>query len=200
MKLFASVITSGVIIAAVWGLAIFQLPSANAISQTEKPLPSLAQRDKSAADKAANTLLPKKQKINASSLIKLNLTGVKKTIAFGDLPLLWQEFESSKDIQNSLKDHPEKVYVFYQNFSNNYQKAEVTIGYNSTQVRDVRPTTIIREARYKPILEKAQYSVFELANGWQNIDYTKQVKSVLEVHYLNNRGDTIASEVLVSYE
>lgn len=130
---------------------------------------------------------------------EIKLVGISRDIKLINISALWQSFEMTNTIQNGLKDNPKKVYVYYRNFRSNYQEAEVTIGYDASLFKNPAATTSIINSGYQSLLNKGAYSNSKLLVAWQDIDYQKKVKAVLEIHYLDSNAVPRQSELLVKY-
>ena len=210
MKLFGSLLTTGLIIGFVWGVALLQVPSAQANTAEEKasssadPIPSLpqkiAKRDiNSRSKEGSRELSAAKANSQKTSFSDLAITGVNKRISLDNIALLWQTFDAKTLLHARLIKQPSKVYVYYQNFSKDYQSADVSIGYFADIVKPSTQATAQINGDYQQLLSKGAYTTDELTTAWQKIDYRKRVHSVVEVHYLDKNNQSISAEVLVNY-
>lgn len=210
MKLFGSLLTTGLIIGFVWGVALLQVPSAQANTAEEKasssadPIPSLpqkiAKRDiNSRSKEGSRELSAAKANSQKTSFSDLAITGVNKRISLDNIALLWQTFDAKTLLHARLIKQPSKVYVYYQNFSKDYQSADVSIGYFADIVKPSTQATAQINGDYQQLLSKGAYTTDELTTAWQKIDYRKPVHSVVEVHYLDKNNQSISAEVLVNY-
>ena len=210
MKLFGSLLTTGLIFGFVWGVALLQVPPAQANTAEEKasssadPIPSLpqkiAKRDiNSRSQEGSRELSAAKANSQKTSFSDLAITGVNKRISLDNIALLWQTFDEKTLLHAKLIKQPRKVYVYYQNFSKDYQSADVSIGYLASIVKPSTQATAEINGDYQQLLSKGAYTTDELATAWQKIDYRKRVHSVVEVHYLDKNNQSIHAELLVKY-
>lgn len=204
MNLLGSLMTTGIIVAGVWGIAVMQIPSE---SQPKEEKAELIQG--SIANKVkqhAQTLVAKVEKqVTANDeqneqTAQINIVGISRNVKLKNIADVWQLFESNKPIQNSLNDNPNRVFVYYRGFQKNYQEAQVTIGYPAALFDRPAAVTSIENKGYASILAKGAHSSKKLLNAWQNIDYQKKVDSVLEIHYLDKNAIPYQSEVFVRYQ
>jgi len=226
MKLMSAICTTGVIAGVVWGVALLQVPSVYAkVEQTtnsaltsvsertiqeevattehtpvsEANKPQVAQSTK--IDDVARRL-PTKKILQAEKSVHVKLSGVSAEIdlSAGSIDGLWQTFHQAVWLQAQLKEHPEKVYVVYRNFSNNYQSAHVSIGYPTRLLNRNQSVTVNVQGQFLPLLSKSNYDQSGLADAWSKIDYRNQPVTIVEVHHLNKLGQTVASELMVQYK
>lgn len=204
MKLFGSLLTTGLIIGVVWGIALLQVPSAEANTDSaQSTSEDIAQKTKqniSAKVEATSSQVNEQSKSSyTTALYNLAITGVSERISLSNIDLLWQTFEDKTILHARLVKQPSKVYVYYRNFSKNYQSADVSIGYLTEIVKPATKATAQLRGTYQQLLKKAVYTSAELATAWQKIDYRKQVHSVVEVHYLDKNSQPTSTQVLVKY-
>ena len=179
MKLSNALLATSVIVLAFWSIAVFQ-------PRAETKTVPIAQKEPTA-----------KQTTKISSFGPVNIVGVTQTIQLDKVSEVWMDFHNNSVLHDQLSDYPDKVYVYYRDFSHDYQTATVTIGYATDVLKQVKPSTKIAKQAVKPLLTKASYSNTELTNIWQQIDYRQTPKALIEVHYLDKKGTTTASEVLL---
>jgi len=208
MNLFGSLVTTAIIVTGVWGVAMMQLPAESPIKteQLETAQGNTTNKLKAHAstlvEKAKKKLAAKpKSEFKATNTLanQIEVVGVSRDIKLSNISGLWQSFEMDNAIQNGLKNSPEKIYVYYRNFRSNYQEAEVTIGYSANFFKRPAATTIVGRSGYHSLLHKAANSNSQLLAAWQDIDYQKKVKAVLEIHYLDSNAVPRQSELLVKY-
>ncbi|NMP33129.1 hypothetical protein HII17_16340 [Thalassotalea sp. M1531] len=204
MKLFGSLLTTGLIIGSVWSIALLQIPEANsapAQSAQEKVTKPVKQTIDSNVKIRSSEFIVQKPKDSSTeiSLTNLNITGVGERIALNNIAQLWQTFDDKTLLHARLINQPNKVYVYYRNFGKNYQSADVSIGYLANMVKPSSKATAQIAGKYQQLLAKNTYTTAELATAWQKIDYRQRVHSVVEVHYLDKNSQPISAEVLVKY-
>lgn len=210
MKLFGSLLTTGLIIVFMWGVALLQVPSAQANTAEEKassptdPVPSspqkTAKRDINlSSQEHSRGLSTAKATSQKTSFSDLAIIGVNKRISLDDIAVLWKTFDAKTLLHARLIKQPSKVYVYYQNFSKDYQSADVSIGYYADIVKPSTQTTAQINGDYQQLLSKGAYTTDELTTAWQKIDYRKRVHSLVEIHYLDKNNQSISAEVLVNY-
>ncbi len=198
MNLFPSVIFSCVIVFSVWALAVFQPTQATA----------------SGIDKLSTTqgkqelLLVKNTRVkqNGSELTSyshfesIQIAGVTQKISLSRMSSLWQDFNANSALQNGLKTKPNKVYVYYRNFSSNYESAVASIGYDIKLLSKPFNVMNLPGSRFEPLLNKNKYNDMQLQRAWEKVDYRKGIVAIVEVHYLNTDSAVNSSEVSISYK
>ncbi|MDK2596606.1 hypothetical protein [Pseudoalteromonas obscura] len=198
MKLMSSFAISGVVVVSIWGVAMMQFPLMAATEHSDKPdvqveAPNLATKQPSLRPNTTEAV--KGVRINTMSI-----SGVQQKIAIKHIAKLWETFENQQALNKNLLRYPRKISVYYQNFSQDFQQAEISIGYLSDIVRSANQSTTIQGGRYERVLQKAAHSNEELADAWKKIDYRKNLQSVLEIHYLDASGHPVSSEFMVNYK
>lgn len=197
MKLFGSLITTSLIVAMVWGVALLQLkPSTAQAIETQNTTNSVV--DKATAKKPVPAKISKPQVTKAGVLgnVAISISGVTERINLNDISSLWTKFEKASLLHQRLIKQPKKVYVYYRKLSDDYKTADVTIGYNSELISPSSNNEVIPNAKYHTLLANGVHSEQEIANTWQKIDYQQSNISVVEVHYLASGS----VEVSVSYK
>lgn len=207
MGLANSIIVTGIIVAAVWALAIFQ-PRANAIET--KPTNALAATNiakayaETAVDTPAKAAPTKTQAIGktkeAKAVNSVNISGITMRLSLDNTDPLWQTFDQATELHNQLIKQPKKLYVVYQSFDQEYSKATVTVGYDTKLLPKARTHKTLPISNFKTLLVRSDYDQQSLKTGWQKINYGPSLQSVVEVHYLNGKGEPEQSELLVSYQ
>jgi hypothetical protein len=196
MSLFNSILTSFLILATFWGVALFQGKIAHAI-QPHKVI-------QEAQDEVKKTNEVKEQTVlNLAEAVKpeyIHIAGIRQYIELADIQPLWQKFNKHTELHKHLKQQPKKVYVLYQRISKNYQQAEVTIGYDINEMRQFDKHYSIDISHNAVLLPAKKYNKTQLSEAWEKIDYKKMKEYVLEVHTLNQTGETTATQVFVSYQ
>ncbi|MBE0370384.1 hypothetical protein [Pseudoalteromonas aurantia] len=190
MNLFSAIFTSVIIVVLFWGLALFQGNNAAAQEINLSPSTQIIARNKVA------TIDNKSDKIAPDTI---RIAGVRKRIPLHNIGQLWQHFNQHSTLHQALKKAPQKVYVLYSALSNNYQQADVVIGYDIISLSQFDKPYTIDTHQYTELLPVDKYTETQLTNAWKEIDYSKKVAYVLEVHALNLSGKTTSTQVFVSY-
>lgn len=193
MKLFGSLVVTGLIVATVWGVALLQPGSSFAAKHAEEE--TVVVPEKTDVEKV---LQPQTQA--GESFSAVDLVSVTRTIAISEVGSLWTSFTSSPRLNQSLTRSPDRVFVFYRNFSSDFQSAKVSIGYSEDVMGKTETDTRVPAGRYQAVLARGAHTDAKLASAWQNIDFRKPLNSVVEIHYLNDQGATVTSEMLVDYQ
>jgi len=184
MSLIYSVITSFFIVISFWFLALFQSNIAQAFEKNNE------------IEEKSNISEVSKQVESKS----IQIAGIKQRIKLDEIKTLWDKFNKTTEIQNNLKYPPKMVYVVYQGISKNYQEADVTIGYNLDAISNFENAFSIDTQGQNILLAKKHYSDFALAEAWKDINYSKNIQHILEVHSLDLTGEITASKMLISYQ
>ncbi|WDE09558.1 hypothetical protein [Thalassomonas haliotis] len=195
MGLTNSIFTSFIIIAVVWAAALYQPKIANAFPKEAETMTS--------AHSVKTTQVQQKSKVSTQTALNSNMmtiSGVSQTLKLDEISAVWQRFDNNKALYGRLKALPEKIYVYYRDFSSNYQMANVTIGYDQETLSGSSDSVAVNMARYNTVLAEKHHSKAQVLAAWQNIDYSKAVDSVLEVHSLDKTSQIVATTMLVSYK
>lgn len=193
MSLFNSILTSFIIVTTFWGVALFQGKIAHAI-QPKKILQGVQSEVKKVKEPSI---------INLTKAVKpesIDITGIRQQIELADIQLLWQKFSDRAELHKHLKHQPNKVYVLYQKISENYQHAEVTIGYDTNEMTLYDKHYSIDISHNAVLLPANKYDKKQLYDAWGKINHQKIKEYVLEVHTLNKSGETTSTQVFVSYQ
>jgi hypothetical protein len=193
MNLLNSILTSFVIVFAFWACALFQSDIAHAISHNNV-LPPYINEDKQ------NTELPISSNNTQLKNDIIHISGLKKHIRLVDIKLLWQQFNNNKTLHKHLKQQPMKVYVLYSSLSKNYQKADVLIGYDINELDQFDEHVSVNTHQNFALLPKAKYTEQQLAGAWNKINYSTPIEYILEVHTLNQAGETTSAQMFISYK
>ncbi|TQF71410.1 hypothetical protein [Pseudoalteromonas luteoviolacea] len=196
MNLASSILVSGAIVLSVWGVALLQPTQAVALTKQKSPALN-NERVQTAIEETSAT--SKRHSLTTKHLNKVIIQGNTATIATSDVARLWQDFGDNDRLNGNLKKAPNAVYVYYRNFSANFDSATVTIGYPVANLTKPSATTTIAPADYQPLLSRKKYTQKQLEEAWQAIDYRRNIQHVVEVHYLSETGDTTATEMLIHY-
>ena len=187
MNLINALIVSAIITTSIWLVAVFQPGTAQAKGLLTK------------ADKVINAENPVVKTSVVNNDVPRFINGISAHLPMTEVNNLWQAFNNSQTLTNQLKKQPKAVYVLYQDFSADFSKAEITIGYASDLIR--QPSELVAlDNNYQNLLPRAKYSDGQLASVWRKIDYRKAISSVLEIHYLDDNNAVTSNEVLVSYQ
>ncbi len=182
MKLFASIATTVAITGAVWGLVLFQ--------------PALAESPK--APQVEEQLKPTH---NALTGNEHYLRGVTKTISLKAMPALLEEFEDSYIQTGKLPENFDRIIILYQEFNASFTEAKVTIGFNVAKSPLANDQIKLPPMdRTELLLKRGDHSESELTKAWEEINFQKSVKAVIEIHFLESRGEPESSQLSVYYQ
>ncbi|KZN28463.1 hypothetical protein N480_10235 [Pseudoalteromonas luteoviolacea S2607] len=198
MKLAGSILLSSAIVFTVWGVALLQPTPARAISVTTPAKAS--EQPKSTTDKVRAKPQSKTNQNDTKQLETLMIEGNTATLATAQVEQLWRELSNNKRLNQKLLRNPSAIYVYYRDFSANYDSATITVGYSSTDLSQAKTATTIASATYDSLLEKKKYTPSQLSSAWQEIDYRRNLERVIEIHYLSENSEVLATEVLVKYK
>lgn len=179
MRLLGSMVVSMILVGVLWGIAWLQPAYADSRDKIEK----------------TNEVKSQKPAFKA-----LAISGVTRKTQLALMPKLWQAFNNKHQLNAQLKRQPEKIYVYYRDFSANYDSAQVTIGYDKADLNKPSNNTLLPELDYQTLLEKRKYSDDELTGAWHQVDYRKGPAAIVEIHYLSNNNEVRKSEMLVAYK
>ena len=91
--------------------------------------------------------------------------------------------------------------VRYQEPHKVFRKAKGPVGLIQTSTSDGKPNANFPSIKQAvTLLNKGQHDDTELTNAWEMIDFRREVKAVLERHYLNQHGLPDSSELYVYYK
>lgn len=193
MNFIFSMFTSFFIVIIFWSLALFQSNLAQAFVQ--KTVEKKVNKENEIEQVIRSTEIRKQVE---PELIKL--AGIKQHIKLQDIKILWGRFNEATELHNKLKSQPKKIYVAYQKISNNYQEADVTIGYNINEITEFNNVYSVDTSEQEILLPKKQYNEIALAEAWEKINYSKNIHHILEIHSLDFAGKTTATQMFVSYQ
>ena len=193
MSLFNSILTSFILVATFWGVALFQGKIAHAI----QPKKNIQEVQNEVKKVAVQPVIKLTETVNPDSI---HIAGIRQYIELADIQLLWQKFNERSELHKHLKQQPNKVYVLYQKISKDYQQAEVTIGYDINEMTQFDKHYSIDISHNAILLSENKYDKKQLSDAWEKINYQKIKEYVLEVHKLNQTGETTATQVFVSYQ
>jgi len=205
MKLVASITTSAAIVTSFWGLALAQTVAATDASVATQEsvaaakLPTQIKTQVSIKEIEQIKKVPSSQSSGLVNFQQVAITGISQRVSLNYMASLWQAFDNEKQLHSRLIKKPKKIYVYYRNFSKDYQQADVSIGYLANYVSPVTSVERIDSGSYQTLLTKGHYSDLELTRVWKKIDFRNKVNSVVEVHYLGEHSNPIATEVMVNY-
>ncbi|MGB0894406.1 MAG: hypothetical protein ACPGUD_08370 [Parashewanella sp.] len=206
MNLTNSILTTAVIVAAIWLLVLLQPSTANAISSKTKSSitnSSTREQPKINVPQVTQPIVDKLKSVavaNTPAFEATTVSGLTKTIQLANIGSLWTQFHQDSALTSKLTRNPKQVFVLYQNISSDFQQAQVTIGFDVTALRNVNARTVLPKiSELTVLLAKGKYSEQQLAKGWGNIDYARGIKAVLEVHYLDSSAQPEATQLFVKY-
>lgn len=197
MNLFYSCVTSVGIVGAVWGLALMQPQQAiaRAIDSEE-----LIEQVEVVSHKATEALSSRQSVNKALDFVDVTIVGNTQSTRLTEVSGLISALNNNESVNAKLYQTPSKLYIFYRNFSANYDSATITVGYDKSELVGATSGVTLPEQHFENLLPKGHYSDSSAVKAWQDIDYGKKPQAVIEVHYLNNKGTPEQSEIFVSYE
>lgn len=202
MNLFYSSITSVLIVGAIWFVALLQPTEANAESfdpaksAATEQTPEIVEESKPVV-KAEPVKVKKPMRRDFSGI---EIIGNTQFAKLTELDSLLLAFNANESVKAKLYQQPSKVFIYYRDFSSSYDSANITIGYNKTELVGPGRGVGLPASRFEALLKKGKYSDADTVKAWQNINYRNNPQSVLEIHYFNKDGSMGDSELLVSYE
>jgi hypothetical protein len=168
-------------------------------TRTERSTPSLAPapvRKVATAAKHAAVL-------SSEAVVAIELIGVSGRVALGatDMDALWQRFNQADVLHEGLKSDQEiQVFVLYEDFDSQYSSAQVTVGYSREALVAAKARAgNVPAGRYQVVLRDSQDSS-ALLDVWQQLDFTRPIRAVLERHEVAVDGSVRASHVFVLYQ
>lgn len=197
MKLFASILTTTAITGAIWAALHTQPAIADAKTQTNADA-----SENTNANAALVTASNDKTDMTKSG----SIIGVTKTVALDSVPQVWALFyEQVESNNNPNLSTPNvvgnEVIVLYQDITKDFSEAKVTVGFVQNATSDAKPNANFPSIKQAvTLLNKGQHDDTELTNAWEMIDFRREVKAVLERHYLNQHGLPDSSELYVYYK
>lgn len=189
MKLFASLLTTMIITGTIWGAVLMQPVMAESSSKT--PLSQGA--EKTPTKRQPKQQAQKKNKTYIRSVVT-------KTISLDAVAALWIEFEDQIIKQEDLPETLDRLVVIYQDMDKDFSHATVTIGFPvEASIQKDGYIELISNAHGQPLLNRGEHSKAEIANAWEDINFRKSVKAVVETHYLNALGQEESNQLVVHY-
>ncbi|HDM8194140.1 TPA: hypothetical protein P0E36_000246 [Vibrio harveyi] len=190
MALFPSLLTTMVIVGAVWGAVLMQPVMAESSPDN---LVSIS------ADKAPTKLQIPEQTQNKSKTYIRSV--VSQSIALDSVESLWIEFEDKLTQQKDLPDTLQRLVVIYQDIDKDFSHATVTIGFPvEASAKKEGYIELISNAQGQPLLNRGKNSKTEIANAWEEINFRRPVNVVIETHYLNALGKEDSNQLVVHYK
>lgn len=218
MNLPSSIFVTALIVAVVWLAAVFQpgqavaydadswgeldeaskpvaVAGAAARQQIEQKMPvaSIAKAELAAAEKVVA------EKATARLVAIDQLVGITREISLNDIDSLWLEFTDNAGLHERVMFDQGSIYVLYRELSSSFDRARVTIGYNSDEVKGRNTQTLVPQGDYEVLLNMGKHSASSLRNAWGDIDYGKSVEALVERHVINDAGQVVSTGLFVLY-
>jgi len=210
MNLSQSILVSLIICFVFWGGAFFQSEVAQAFSFDSTSNKNAVIERKNELEKVKSTVesLQKTEKIEEKSPINevnnskriFNISGLTQHQSLNQINHLWQEFNDSNYLHKRLIKQPKVVYVLYRGFSENYQEATITIGYDLSTIDKSTNKIEINLNNYNTILPRKNYPNEQIIQGWEKINYSQGVEAVLEIHHMARANQPESAQLLVVYK
>ncbi len=106
------------------------------------------------------------------------VVGIKRESELMKAADVWQAFSEQSSLSNQLDSYTISVFAIYSNFNSDYSRATISIGYDKPGMKGDSFTMPIGETQ--SLLKPSNYGNNELVNAWQDIDYSRTVKAVVE--------------------
>ncbi|MCV6620565.1 MAG: hypothetical protein OIF51_02310 [Cellvibrionaceae bacterium] len=137
-------------------------------SKAEAPTMQLAQVERPAKPKAKPSLKdwPK------------SVIGIQRSTELINVEKVWQEFASNSALSDQLDSYTVSVFAIYSDFNSDYSRATISIGYDKPSMKGEQQ--LIPKGKIETLLKPSNYGNNALLNAWQDIDYSKAVKAVVE--------------------
>lgn len=197
MKLASSLIVTGIIACSLWGVALLQPMPARAISSVQHTFTDKAPSEASAAKGAITESTQREKPLIV--LNKLVISGTTAVMPTSQVQQLWQDFNADTSLNRRLTKQPKAVYVFYRDFSANFEQSTITIGYSVDALSSADKSVTLSAASYERLLSRKNHNTQDIADAWKNIDYRRPINRVIEIHYLSKSSTVLSSELLVEY-
>ncbi len=213
MNLFTSILTSIIIVLAVWFGVIYQPTPAYAEIITPSTVEIIT--ESKASDNFKNSPVKSEPKakekyqstrlISASNSVKnnapvANIVGVSQEMLISDIDKLWAEFSQNGSLHSQLSDYPTATYVLYRHISKNFTRADITIGYDSRELKSNSQLTSLPTGHYQTVITDSHLSSKQLEAAWKKLNFTKEVVAVVERHQLNKRAEVVSVSMQVLYK
>lgn len=91
---------------------------------------------------------------------------------------VWQAFSEQSSLSNQLDSYTVSVFAIYSNFNSDYSQATISIGYDKPGMKG--DSFAMPTGQTQSLLKPSNYGNNELINAWQDIDYSRAVKAVVE--------------------
>lgn len=205
MSVFTSILTSIIIVLAVWFGVIYQptpsyakpiAPSTTTeATENNAANESVLSQAKAIRDKAKRSL---KNQVNNTPVN--NIAGVQQHMMISDVGKLWSQFDRNQSLHSKLKDYPSAIYVLYRNISKDFTNADITIGYSDLELKASMSITIVPNGNYQSVISGNELSAIQLETAWKKLDFNQNVVAVIERHQLNKSTDVINVTMQVLYK
>ncbi|CAM3749004.1 GyrI-like domain-containing protein [Parendozoicomonas haliclonae] len=126
------------------------------------------------------------------------LAGITKQVPMTEINSLWQEFYAQTGLHELVSNKQPSIYVLYQDISEGFDNARITIGYDVRDLKSTIETQPVPRGSYQTLLPAGKYSHEELY-GWSDLDYSKGTEAILEQHKVDPSGQVISTSLLVLY-
>ena len=192
MNFSQSIIVSVLVVGGGWSAALLQPQVGNAHSTEGKPKAQLAsvQMEAQNGEDMQESVVRSKAR---------TIVGASDTLDFADVGKLWLAFNDNTVLHARLKKAPTRVFVAYQDFSNDFKRAHISIGYERTIVSLADAGISLKSGLHIQILAPAKYTSEEIEKAWQTLDYRRPIEQVIEVYQLSADNTVMASNMLVLY-
>jgi len=198
MRLFPSILCTLLILFGFWAVSVFH--SQQVIAAGENiPVAKITTNVTSSAALATINPTPNPAINSTLNPTSLDVSGITYLTHFNDIDAIWMQFEHETKLQSQLKQAPTAIYALYKRFSKDYSSANVTLGYNANILRHAEFKKPVQLNEYRVLVAKGKHDASALRKAWRNIDYSKKVDSVLEIHHLSKNMEVASVELRVKY-
>ena len=207
MNLFSSILTSILIIVAVWFTVIYQPTPAYAemttVSTTDVIAQSMLENESPVAMVKTNSVQKIEKTVTKSAVNNApvhSILGVEQEILISNVDSLWSEFAQQNALHKKLIDYPSATYVLYRNISDDFSRANITVGYDSRELKGRLSGSLLPKGQYQTVIADSRLSSEQLESAWKKLDFSKDILAVVERHQLNKRGEVISVSMQVLYK
>jgi len=134
---------------------------------------------------------PKK---NKTTSIAQNIVGISRTINLSAIDKVWQDFEANTELSKQLSSETYTIFVVYSDLNADYSRAKVSMGFLDSSMSGTKIP--LPGGKKVSLLARGQHSADKIYKAWNNIDYNKFVKSVLERHDYIGTDEKVSVSVI----
>lgn len=114
------------------------------------------------------------------------------------IELLWND--AYQKLESVSTDNLTTIVVAYEDLSQDFATADITIGYqSSTAVRSERSTIELSDSK-QVLLSDGSHDENAIEQAWNDIDYRRDIEVIIEKHQLNQHGLPDSNSLTVYYK